>query len=135
MGKATIILITGAVLVLLLGGYSTLYVAQHTTQATTGIITVNHHTYTLTQLFTHVHLRNFTDLNASGIALDALITYTNVSNPDTHQYVISASDGYQKTVTWDNLQHGLLTNTSRTYFTDLPKAFYVFGVVSIEVKP
>jgi len=134
MGKATIILITGAIVVLLLGSLSTLYVAQHTTQTTTDTITINHTTYSLTQLLTTITPRTFTDLNYTGIALDNLIRTTNITNPETHQYIITGSDGYQKTVTWDNLQHGLLTAQRMTVFTDLPKAFFVKDVITIEAK-
>jgi len=132
MGKANIVLTLGALSVLLLGSISTLYITQ--TQAKTQTLTINNQTYTIDQLFTQITPRSFTDLNANGIALDDLIRLAGVATPEDHQYTIIGADGYQKTVTWDNLQHGLLTRQRQTVFSDLPKAFNVRNVTTIEVK-
>jgi hypothetical protein len=132
MGKADIILTIGALSILLLGSITTLYVTQ--TQAATTTITINNQTYTIDQLFSQTTPRTFTDQNATGIALDALITNAGITNPETHQYIIIGADGYQKTVTWDNLQHGLLTRQRQVVFSDLAKAFNVKNLVKIEVK-
>lgn len=132
MGKAIVILTIGALSVLLLGSISTLYVTQ--TQAKTDTISINNHAYTIDQLFTQTTARTLTDHNATGIALDQAIINAGVNNPDTHQYIIIGSDGYQKTVTWTNLQHGILTRQRNIIFSGLPKAFNVKDLAQIEVK-
>jgi len=133
MGKANIVLTCGALAVLLLGSICTVYVTQ--TQAKPESLTINDQTLTIDQLFARTAPRQFADLNFTGIALDDAIRVAGVNDPEAYQYTIIGADGYQKTVTWDNLQHGLLTAQRQTVFTDLPKAFQVRDVVTIEVKP
>jgi hypothetical protein len=58
---------------------------------------------------------------------------TGVSNPKHHTYTLKGSDGYEKTVTWENMQNGLLTEDRESVFSDLPKAFRVKDIVTIEV--
>lgn len=122
-----------ALIVLAIASISSIYV--HTTQANTETITVNGHYYTVEQLFSSMKPRTFADLNYSGIALDDLMIQAGVINPETHTFTIIGSDGYQKTVTWENMRNGLLTqNHVAAIFTDLPKAFWVKDVIRIEVK-
>jgi len=78
--------------------------------------------------------RTTKDGNFSGIALDDLMVKTGVVHPEQHTYTIVGADGYQKTVTWENMKNGLLTSEGQTIFSDLPKAFRIKDVVSIEVK-
>jgi hypothetical protein len=132
MGKANIILTIGALSVLLLGSISTIYVTQ--TQAKTETITINNQTYTIDQLFAQTEPRTFTDPNTTGLALDNLIHNAGVTNPENHQYILIGADGYQKTVTYDNLKHGLLTRQRNVIFSDLAKAFNVKDLTTIEVK-
>ncbi len=132
MGKANIVLTCGALAVILLGSICTVYVTK--TQAKQESLTINNQSFTIDQLFAQTATRQFTDLNFTGIALDDAIRVADVTNPESHQYTIIGADGYQKTVTWDNLQHGLLTKQRQAVFTDLPKAFRVRDVVTIEVK-
>ncbi|MEE9441020.1 MAG: hypothetical protein V3V27_03710, partial [Candidatus Thermoplasmatota archaeon] len=70
----------------------------------------------------------------SGIALDDLMLKTGVSNPEKHEYTIIASDGYQKTVKWENMKNGILTEEGQSIFSDLAKAFRIKDIVKIEVK-
>lgn len=121
-----------ALCVLAIASISSIYV--YTTQATTETILINGHHYTIDQLFTITKPRTFTDLNYSGIALDDLVVQTGVKNPEIHTYTIIGSDGYEKTVTWENMRNGVLTHNRMVVFSDLPKAFRVKDVVIIEVK-
>jgi flagellar basal body L-ring protein FlgH len=59
---------------------------------------------------------------------------TGVSEPEQHQYTLKASDGYEKTVTWENMKNGLLTKDRESIFSDLPKAFHVKDIITIEVN-
>jgi hypothetical protein len=122
-----------ALIILAVASISSVYV--YTTLANTDTITINSQQYTIDQLFSFTKPRAFIDLNYSGIALDDLVIQTGVKNPESHTYTIIGSDGYQKTVTWENMRNGLLTkNHVTTIFADLPKAYWVKDVVTIEVK-
>jgi hypothetical protein len=121
-----------AVVILAIASISSVYV--YATQTSTTSILINGQHYTIDQLFSFTKSRMFVDLNYSGIALDDLIIKTGVNNPDSNTYTIIGSDGYQKTVTWDNMKNGLLTKNRMVVFSDLPKAFRVKDVVTIEVK-
>ena len=68
-----------------------------------------------------------------GIALDDMMLKAGVSKPGTHEYTIIASDGYQKTVNWENMNNGLLTENRESIFSDLPKSFRVKDIIKIEV--
>jgi len=131
MGKDRFIPII-ALTILVVASISSVYV--YTTQANTNTILINGQHYTIDQLFSFTKTRAFADLNYSGIALDDLVIKTGVKNPESHTYTIIGSDGYQKTVTWENMKNGLLTKNRESVFSDLPKAFRVKDVVTIEVK-
>jgi hypothetical protein len=121
-----------ALIVLMVASISSVYV--YTTQANTDTILINGQHYTVDQLFSFTKPRAFADLNYSGIALDDLIVKTGVNNPESHTYTLIGSDGYQKTVIWENMKNGLLNKNRESVFSDLPKAFRVKDVVTIEVK-
>jgi hypothetical protein len=57
----------------------------------------------------------------------------NINCTSCHTYRIIGEDGYSQTVTWENMQNGLLTHEKKVVFSDLPKAFNVKNVVEIEV--
>ena len=130
MGKEKLIPLC-ALVVLLVGAGSTVYV--YATQTDTDVITIADQQYTIDQIFFVAEPRVFASLNFSGVALDDLVVKAGVSCPACHSYTILASDGYQKTVTWENVQNGLLTNERMVVFPDLPKAFWVKDVIEIEV--
>jgi hypothetical protein len=131
MGKDRFLPIV-ALCVLAIASISSIYV--YTTQASINTLTINGQHYTIDQLFTITKQRTFADLNSSGIALEDLMIQAGVNKPESRTYTIIGSDGYQKTVTWENLGNGLLTRNRTTIFRDLPKAFWVKDVVAIEVK-
>lgn len=131
MGKKKLIPIF-AMIVLLIGTGSTAYV--YATQTDADGITINGQQYTIDQIFFIAEPRSFDSLDFSGVALDDLIMKAGVGCPSCHTYTIIAEDNYQKTVTWENLQGGLLTKEGMTVFSDLPKAFRVKNIVKIEVN-
>jgi len=131
MGKDRLLPIF-ALLILLIGSVSSIYV--YATQATTDTLLVNRQHYTMDQLFSLTQPRNFNESQYSGIALDDLMLKTGVSHPEQHTYTLKGVDGYEKTVTWENMKNGLLTKESESVFSDLPKAFRVKDIITIEVK-
>ena len=131
MGKDRLLPIF-ALLILLIGSVSSIYV--YATQATTDTLLVNRQHYTMDQLFSLTKPRTFNESQYSGIALDDLMLKTGVSQPEQHTYTLKGIDGYEKTVTWENMKNGLLTKESESVFSDLPKAFRVKDIITIEVK-
>ncbi len=133
MGKEKIIPIF-AMIVLLIGIFSSVYV--YATQVNTDTIEIADETYTIDQILLITKSRTIQTpdrVNFSGAALDDLITKTDVDCPSCHKYKITGSDNYEKTVTWENMQHGVLTEDGTAAFSDLAKAFRVKNVVKIEV--
>ena len=134
MGKEKFIPII-ALMILLIGVSSSVYVyaTQTTVDVDLDTITINNREYAIKNLFSIVEPRVFDSINFSGIALDDLIIKVGVECPSCNSYVITGEDGYQKTVTWENMQNGLLTPDKMTVFSDLPKAFRVRDIVEIGV--
>jgi hypothetical protein len=131
MGKDRILPIF-ALLFLLIGSFSSIYV--YTTQATTDTLLVNGQYYTINQLFSLTQPRTLNESQYTGIALDDLMLKTGVLKPEQHTYTLKGSDGYEKTVTWENMKNGLLTRDNESVFSDLPKAFHVKDIITIEVN-
>lgn len=135
MGKEKFIPLL-AIIILLIGSSSALYVyasQQSLERAYLTAITINDKQYEFDYLFGNVEQRTLEELNFSGAALDGLIERTDVGCPSCHSYNIIGDDGYQKTVSWKNMQSGLLTQDKMVVFPDLPRAFRVKNVVEIEV--
>ncbi len=131
MGKDRLLPIF-ALLILLIGSISSIYV--YATQVTTNTLLVNGQHYTMDQLFSLAQPRSFNESQYSGIALDDLMLKTGVSQPEQHKYTLRGADGYEKTVTWENMKNGLLTKESESVFSDLPKAFHIKDTITIEVE-
>ena len=130
MGKEKLIPFI-AIAIIILGASANAYVYINQKDATS--ITINEQDYTINQLFSLTIPREFKELEFSGIALDALINKVGIAYPESKDYTIIGNDGYQKTVKWENLQNGLLTEDGMVVFSDLPKAFRVKNIVEIGV--
>ncbi|DAC72691.1 MAG TPA: hypothetical protein DSN98_03865 [Thermoplasmata archaeon] len=131
MGKDRLLPIL-ALLILLTASGSSFYV--YATQTTTDTLLVNGQRYTIDQLFSLAQPRVLNDSQYNGIALDDLMLKTGVSHPEQHTYTLRGADNYEKTVSWDNMKNGLLTKNRESIFSDLPNAFRVKDIVTIEVK-
>jgi hypothetical protein len=131
MGKERLLPIF-AVLILLTACASSLYV--YATHSTADTILINGQDYTIDELFLLAAPRSMNDSEYSGIALDDLMVKTGISNLEQHTYTLEGADGYKKTVTWDNMKNGLLTHDRTSVFSDLPKAFRVKDIITIEVN-
>lgn len=130
MGKDRLLPIF-ALFILLTASASSLYVYATTTTTTT--VLINGQQYTIDQLFSFTKPRSLNDSQYSGIALDDLMVKTGISYPDQHTYTLKGADGYEKTATWENMKNGVLTKDRTSIFSDLPKAFQVKDIVTIEV--
>jgi hypothetical protein len=133
MGKEKIIPIL-ALIVIIIGGTSSAYV--YLTQIDKETITINGEEYTIDELLFMGETKTIQTVEGekTGAALEDLIQKMGVGCPSCHEYTIKAADGYEKTVTWDIMKTGVLTNIKKVFFPDTPKAFWVGDIIEIEVK-
>jgi hypothetical protein len=130
MDSKKIIILT-ALLILIIGSLSTIYVFAN--QLETSYISINNKDFTIDQIFLEIEPVSFKSLNYTGVSLKDLIIQSGVEEGNKHNYIIIGSDGYQKTVNWNNINNGLLTFEKEVIFSDLPKMYRVKNIVKIEV--
>ncbi|HMA83734.1 MAG TPA: hypothetical protein VKP59_05850 [Candidatus Thermoplasmatota archaeon] len=136
-GKQNIIPLL-AMTVLIIGSLSTLYVHANQAPQSTNLetIRINNQSVeiqTLFDTFSNTTIET-DDGEKTGILLSDILLSKNLECPTCSSYIIKASDGYQQTVNWDDIQQGILTMEKRTYFPHLAHAFWVRNIVQIEVK-
>jgi hypothetical protein len=69
-----------------------------------------------------------------GVPLVFLIEDAGVDDPSSHDYRLIGADGYFKTVTWRDVETGILTlDEKKVVFETKAKAYWVRDVVEIEV--
>jgi hypothetical protein len=127
-----------AITVLIIGSLSALYVhvnqAQQSMNATS--ILINDQSFeiqTLFDTFSNTTIET-DDGNKTGIILSSILLSTDLDCTNCYSYIIKASDGYQQTVSWDDIQQGILTMEKRAYFPHLAHTFWVRNIVEIEVN-
>jgi len=87
----------------------------------------------LSQKFTPVKF-SAVDGEHEGIRLSDIVNDTGLKNPESHQYRLTGSDGYQKDVSWDNMMNGYLDlKEKKSIFPGLTKSFWVRDLITIEV--
>jgi len=121
-------IIAAVVLVIAIGAS----VYAFTQQSSAGSVSINGTEYSARELMEMGSERSIEEY--SGAALDELVTSAGVAAPEAKQYTIIGADGYQKTVTWENMQNGILTPDLMSAFSDLAKAFRVKDVVEIKAE-
>lgn len=133
MGKQKIIPVIAMVL-LLIGVISALYV--NATQINKDTISINNQEYTFDELMIIGGEKTIetVDGEKTGAALDNIMKSVGISCTSCNKYTIKAADGYQKTVEWNVLKTGVLTEEKRVFFPDTPKALWVRDIVEIEVN-
>jgi hypothetical protein len=133
--KKEIIIPLLAILVLSAGTVSSIYIYsnQLNSDIDDKIIIISNEEISIDWIFSNVEIKNFKDLNSSGIALDKLIMLIGIICPSCYNYRFIGNDGYTKTVTWENMKNGLLNDKKTVIFSDLPKAFHVNNIKEIEL--
>ncbi|MFH0816092.1 MAG: hypothetical protein V1934_04685 [Methanobacteriota archaeon] len=76
--------------------------------------------------------------SVTGWSLSDMVNYTGLANPESHEYTIFASDGYNKTVDWSGMMGGvILDENMKTVFGSdtgyAKKGYMVKNVVEIVV--
>ena len=102
-------------------------------------ITINGLNVTIEGLFsnqTMVTITGSDGSNYTGITLSDLINLSGMANKEASQYRITATDGYAKNVTWEDMKMGVLTehaaDNTMTAFPHLPGKYRIRDVASIE---
>ncbi|MCK4614084.1 MAG: hypothetical protein KAU14_04705 [Thermoplasmata archaeon] len=123
LGIVAVIILLGSLSVLT---YTTL------TREDTDTVTVNGKEYAWDEMFEDFET---TTLNGhEGILLSDLVNDTALKDQEDHDYKIVGADGYFKTVSWDDMQNGLLVKEDKmTVFPEKTKGFWIKDVIEIEV--
>ncbi|HEB37436.1 MAG TPA: hypothetical protein ENI14_02095 [Thermoplasmatales archaeon] len=130
-------IISIAILLLLIGIISNIYV--HATKSITSddFIEIDGKKLSVNEIFSTYESKTIqntiTKENYTGVSLEDIIKLAGIKNPEAYSYTIIGSDGYRKTVKWEDIESGILTKSLRVVFEDLPKAYMVRDVVKIEV--
>ena len=117
---------------------SNLYVGGVENGISTGCIEVNGAKVCFMELYEKIGTitihNSITNESYTGVPLHSIIIqFAGVNGPEKHSYTIIGADGYRKTMSWDDMKSGVLTENNRVAFENLPKAFMVRDVVKIEV--
>jgi hypothetical protein len=133
MGKEKIIPLL-AIIVLIISGTSTAYV--YVTKIDKDTISLNGNEYTIEELSFLAEQKTIdtVDGEKTGISLEELFQKVGIGCLSCHEYTIKAKDGYEKTVSWEILKTGVLSEIKKVYFPDTPKAFWVGDIIEFEVK-
>jgi hypothetical protein len=133
MGKQKIIPVIAMVL-LLIGVISALYV--NATQINKETITIKGQDYTFDELIIIGGEKTIETVEGeiTGASLENIMEGIGFGCISCNEYTIKGADGYQKTVEWNVLKTGVLTEEKRVFFPDTPKALWVSDVVEIEVN-
>ena len=131
MEKAEKIVISIAILLLAIGFLSNAFISREELK---DYIEINGIKIAAEKIFSSCEKKELKIGNETyfGISLPCLINMAGIKNPEEHNYKIMASD-YQKTVSWNDISSGILTEEKRAIFPNLPKAFWVRNVIKIEV--
>ncbi len=74
------------------------------------------------------------DVEYEGVLLAGIIEDAGVVDPESRQYKVTGSDGYQKDVSWADMENGyLVLDGHMTVFPELTKSYWVRDVIGIGV--
>jgi len=101
-------------------------------------ITVNHKLFVWPQVFhivdSDVELLDDENNSYEGVYLSSAINITGLSDPDTYIYNLIGADGYNQTVTWEDMKKGILVEDDiKSFFPHLAKKFHISDIAEIEV--
>jgi len=127
-----------AMIVLIIGIGATFYVnAQQSMIAEyQEFITINGENIDTRQLFQTISLKTIEtdDGDKTGIPIDAIINISSITCPSCNTYTFIASDGYQQTVEWLQIQKGVFTDKNQVFFPGLAHTFWVRNIIEIKVE-
>jgi hypothetical protein len=135
-GKLNVILAIAAVAVLVGSGIA--LAMANAPHGDKNVLTINGHEYAWDRLKTDFQTVNFTanGVQYGGIRISDLVNGTGLADPAGHSYeLVSARDGYSKTVAWGDLLNGFLVYDyqQRAVFPERTKSFWVDTLGEINV--
>lgn len=125
MNKNVPLGIVGVIALLLISGC----IDKEEEENTIDTLKIGEKTFTLEELFAVCEERNLDE--HSGIALDCVVREAGIESPEKYAYTVIASDSYQKTVKWEDMQKGVLTSEGMAVFPHLPKMYWIRDVVEV----
>ena len=130
-------IISIAMFLLLVGIISNIYVHATKSVESGDFIEIDGKKLSVNEIFSAYEPKTIQNVitkeNYTGISLEDIIKLAGIKNSETYSYTIVGSDGYRKTVKWEDMKSGILTKSLRVVFENLPKAYMVRDVVKIEV--
>lgn len=99
-------------------------------------VSINGTDFSWDDMFADYGTQTFTaaEQDFEGIPLEQLLADAGVDSPESHAYRLTGIDGYQKDVTWNDIQHGyLVLDKHRAVFPNLTQSFWVRDLATIEV--
>jgi hypothetical protein len=132
MKKLTVVLWVAAILVILAS--LSVFIYTQIPKGDTSKVIICGKDYYWDNVFSDFETEGFTanDEDFEGIPLTALLEDAGVPDPEGGKYAVSASDGYEKTIEWDDFSRGYLVKEKKvTVFPTLAKSFWVRDVIEI----
>jgi len=126
------LLILLAVILIIIGVGSTLYITLFKGAEKTEVLLVGETEFSLNELFGTSDL--ITVGEYQGVSLVEVINKAGIENPEAQEYTIIAEDGYQKTVEWESIKEGIFTSEKRVILPDLPKQYWLKNTTRIEIR-
>ena len=104
----------------------------------TDTITVNGRLFVWMQVFhiidSPVEIMDEENNTLEGVYMSAVVNITLLENPGSYTYNLIGADGYNQTVTWDDMMNGILVEDEmKCYFPQLAKKFNISDIIEIEV--
>ena len=100
------------------------------------LIVVNEVDYGWDFIFTDFEIVSFTASgdDFQGVLVSSIILDTGLENPEAYTYKFVGLDGYQKDLSWNDVQNGyLVEDEHKVVFPSQTRSFWVKDLASIEV--
>ena len=105
-------------------------------QGDASLVVVNEVDYSWDAIFTDFEMTDFiaSEEKYQGVLVSSILLDTGLENPESHTYRFTGLDGYQKDVTWQDVQNGyLVEDEHKVVFPNQTRSFWVKDLASIEV--
>ena len=100
------------------------------------LVVVNDIEYEWNTILSDFDMSDFTtdDGVQQGVLVSNVILDTGLENPENYEYRITGIDGYQKDITWDDVQNSFFVEEDHIIILPhMTRSFWVKNLVSIEV--
>ena len=129
-------LVLGIIATLILIGSFSAFAFTQIPKGDPDVVVINDVEFAWGAIFTDYYIHTFTShgVEYDGVNLEELVLDSGVQSPETHTYRLTGLDGYQKDVSWIDIQNGYLTlDEHRARFPNMTQSFSVRDLATIEV--